>query len=443
MLIRNDLLASILISFVLFVIFFLGKVIYSRFNTEISRKSVHIFSSLFSLTFPFLITNHFTLLTLSIIFSILIVIFRFLDSKVDFLKSVVDIDRKTIGEIIFPFAIYLIFIFSKEYYVYLISILVLGLSDSLAAIVGKKYGTIKIKIEEDYKSLEGSIFFLLVTFLAVEIPLLLLSNLNKENCILIALSIAILITMLELISIYGVDNILVPLGVNFLIQKLSTLQSEYIIYLLFILIVIIFTTFAIFWFTRLISFGGIIGITIVNYATFTLAGINYFLILIYFEFLFIFLKFIINYKIDYKYDVNSIFYTNLVNILIVFIIHFEYNLRDYLFPIFIAINSWHTIFIADYFYLLNKLKLLKRITNLIIILIVFIIPLFFILNLSSYLTIFLLITVFILTLTILLDLKDNLKDIRLQKYRFIVRNLIILISIFFWFVIDKILLQIN
>lgn len=428
MLIKNDLLASVLIFFVLFIIFFIGKIIYRKFDVELSRKFVHIFSSLFALSFPFIISNYLTLLFLSIFFSIFIFIFKFYKNKDSLLKSVVDIDRKTIGEILFPMSIYLVFIFSKEYYFYLISLLVLALSDALAAIIGKKYGKIKIPIEQDFKTLEGSLTFFIITFLAVKIPLILFSNFHLLNIILISFIIAILITMLELISIYGTDNIFIPLGVLFLLQRLSNLDVNYLIYLILSLFIITFITFILFYNTKIITISGIIVMIIVNYTCFALTNIYYFFTLFYFEIIFFLIAFVS--KLNYKYDVNSVIFTTFFSIIISFFIHFNYSLINEIFFIFLSVISWQAIFIFNYLfnYLFNyskKLDILKRTLNLLGFFTIVIFPVFIVSNILNYLPLFLIITLFL----IMLDSFIEFRKINLEKHRFFIRNILIFLGI--------------
>ncbi len=432
MLIKNDLLASVLIFSILFIIFFIGKIIYKRFDVELSRKFVHIFSSLFALSFPFIISNHLTLLFLSIFFSIFIFIFKFYKNKDSLLKSVVDIDRKTIGEILFPMSIYLVFIFSKEYYFYLISLLVLALSDALAAIIGKKYGKIKIPIEQDFKTLEGSLTFFIITFLAVKIPLILFSNFHLLNIILISFIIAILITMLELISIYGTDNIFIPLGVLFLLQRLSNLDVNYLIYLILSLFIITFITFILFYNTKIITISGIIVMIIVNYTCFALTNIYYFFTLFYFEIIFFLIAFVS--KLNYKYDVNSVIFTTFFSIIISFFIHFNYSLINEIFFIFLSVISWQAIFIFNYLfnYLFNyskKLDILKRTLNLLGFFTIVIFPVFIVSNILNYLPLFLIITLFL----IMLDSFIEFRKINLEKHRFFIRNILIFFGVILYY----------
>ena len=431
-LVLNDFLASGIILIVLFVIFYIGKLVKKISDSEISRKFVHIFASLFSLSFPFLIKNSSTLLILSIFFALVISIMKFKKDKDNFLKSVVDIDRATVGEILFPITIYLLFIFSDKYYFYFISVLVLSFSDALAAIIGKKYGVIKIPVEQDYKSLEGSITFFFITFLIIEIPLLLMTNLTPLQCILISLIISLLITMLELISVYGTDNILVPLGVLFLIQRLSKVDLDYLFYLTLSLIVISFITFVIFGNFKVIGLSGIIGMILVNYTCLTLTNLKYFIILLYFGILFLIVALIR--KLNYRYDITEILQTTFWCIIISFFIHFNYHLVDKLIGVFLCCIAWQSLFIFNFLYNKN-LNFFQKMLNLALFLVITIIPVFIVFNLNSYLIPFIIISIILLIFNSIID--EIYLKISLEKYRFIMRNILILIGIISLFVFNN------
>ena len=62
-------------------------------------------------------------------------------------------------------AIYLVFLLGYHTPVlYFIAILTLSVSDAVAALIGKRYGSIRFKIEGETKSLEGSVSFFFITF---------------------------------------------------------------------------------------------------------------------------------------------------------------------------------------------------------------------------------------------------------------------------------------
>lgn len=96
-------------------------------------------------------------------------------------------------------------------YIGALGILIMGYGDGLAAVVGVKYGKHKFKVMGNEKSLEGS---LTMFFFAFVVSVSLLYIFNPINVILFSLIIAIISTILEVLSTYGLDNLTVPLGTS-------------------------------------------------------------------------------------------------------------------------------------------------------------------------------------------------------------------------------------
>ena len=142
---------------------------------------MHFLSGLTALSFPYLIQSPWLVLLLALGFSGLI----FLAKKRGILKSINDVNRKSHGALFFPVAVYVIFLLSHDQPVlYFVSILIMTVSDSLAALIGEVYGHISYEVEESTKSLEGSVIFFLTTFLCVHLSLLFMTPLDKLNTVL-------------------------------------------------------------------------------------------------------------------------------------------------------------------------------------------------------------------------------------------------------------------
>src|SRR5207248_6187645 len=89
---------------------------------------------------------------------------------------------------------------------YLVPLLLLTLSDALAALVGVAYGRFQYTTPDGFKSLEGSFAFFLCSFVCVHVPLLLLTDRGRAETLLIAVLLAWLATMFEAIAWGGLDN---------------------------------------------------------------------------------------------------------------------------------------------------------------------------------------------------------------------------------------------
>ncbi|MBI4242866.1 MAG: hypothetical protein HY606_02145, partial [Planctomycetes bacterium] len=188
------------------------------------------------------------------------------------------VERRSHGGIYYPIAVYLIFILSgNKPVVYFVSILVMAISDTLAALVGGRYGTIKFDVEGNLKSLEGSIVFFFVTFLCIHLPLLLLTQIGRPESVLIAFIISLLVTGFEVIALSGSDNIIVPFGTYFILTKMTRLPIDIVIENLKTLLAIIGLTTLLMLRPRLLKPSGLIAMMLLNYGAISLCNFYWFL----------------------------------------------------------------------------------------------------------------------------------------------------------------------
>jgi phytol kinase len=205
----------------LFLLVFLIADCWQRFGNpkpETTRKFVHMAGGLIALGFPLVFHSHWSVLILCVGFVTIIATTK----KLGLLPCVHGVERQSEGGIYHPIAIYVCFLLAsvlQQPVFYVLSILVLSVSDALAALIGKTYGFKLYCVEEDHKSFEGSIIFFLATFLIVQLGLLLYTPTGRLESVLIALLIAILVTAFEAISLGGADNLFIPLSVFFLLAK--------------------------------------------------------------------------------------------------------------------------------------------------------------------------------------------------------------------------------
>jgi phytol kinase len=103
------------------------------------------------------------------------------------------------------------------------AIILMAWADGLADPIGRRYGTHKYRIVGSTKSIEGSIGFLIIGFVAVAITLTFFgafSSLPAElNIPIFSLTIAAVGTLIEAVSPAGTDNLTVPIA-SFLLALL-------------------------------------------------------------------------------------------------------------------------------------------------------------------------------------------------------------------------------
>lgn len=183
---------------------------------EITRKFAHFISTLATIPFPYIFTSHWYVLVLALIFFAVL----FITQNGKQLKSIHDIERKSIGSYLLPLSIYSTFLIScllQNKFVYILPMLILGICDPMAAILGiniKNYnGRIKFLGLKFQKTWLGSGAFLVTSFLISLIALYFHLAVFDLKTFWLALLIAAISTLSELFSWRGSDNLTIPLSV--------------------------------------------------------------------------------------------------------------------------------------------------------------------------------------------------------------------------------------
>lgn len=267
----SEVLRGLTVAALFLAIFGLAELIKRLFHPrpEFTRKFVHFAGGLVVAAFPWLLTSPWTVLALSMSMGGIL----WLSRKLGLLSSVHGVKRRSEGGLYYPLAVFLLFWLSHEQKVfYLISALALVLSDTLAALVGTVYGRHSYAVETDTRSLEGSAVFFLATFLGAHLPLLLMTDLDRSLCVMIALLMALLATAFEAISLQGNDNLIVPLASYFFLVKLTSKTLPYLAIQLAALLVCLGVCLLLAWRARLFSLAGAVGASLVLYGAFSLGG---------------------------------------------------------------------------------------------------------------------------------------------------------------------------
>ena len=274
--IQREVITALALAVIYLVIFFVAERVKRLIpsNSEVSRKAVHLLGGLTALSFPYLFESHWTVLALSVSFCAIVLITK----RKGILKSVHGVGRKSYGGIYYPAAVYLVFLLSSSKpVIYFISILVMAVSDTMAALVGGKYGIVKFDVEGSLKSLEGSIAFFFAAFLCIHLPLILMTGIGRLESVLIAFIIALLVTGFEAISLSGSDNIIVPLGTYFILAKFIKLPLDIVVWQAGILLMLIAAGLIMYIRPRLLKTSGLIAIIMLNYAALSLCNYYWFL----------------------------------------------------------------------------------------------------------------------------------------------------------------------
>ena len=178
----------------------------SKNGEEISRKYVHIMLCNIWIIYLLFIDS----LLVGCILPAIFVVINTLSYKFKLIKSMEREENDGFGTIYYAISILITVIFSYWFdnpELGAIGILSMGYGDGLAAVIGKNIKSPKYKIGNTTKSLAGSTTMFIVTFIISAIVLYIV---GAEYFILKGIVMAVVATILEAISIKGLDNITVP-----------------------------------------------------------------------------------------------------------------------------------------------------------------------------------------------------------------------------------------
>ena len=181
-----------------------------RYHPEVTRKFIHITVAVFAATWPFWMSwDNIELLSLLMFAGILV------SRYFHIFKAIHDIKRRTWGELFYAMSIGMVAVLSQDQWIFTAAMLLMGLADGLAALVGTMFGgKHRYKVLGHYKSWEGTITF----WVAAVAILLVCGVLNgPHEGVVMLLWLPIVATFFENFAVAGTDNLLVPLVVTLLL----------------------------------------------------------------------------------------------------------------------------------------------------------------------------------------------------------------------------------
>lgn len=191
----------------LYLLLFIGvEVIAKRtkINTESSRKLVHIVAGTTAALLPLVMTFH-EIIALSILFIPVMLISK----RANIFSSIHSVKRSTFGEVYFPLAILLTALLFPRNSEYMYGLLVLGISDGSASIIGQKYGKKKYQLFGHKKSYAGSLAFFIATLVIGIIILAHFTDMAIGLILVISILLAAFLAMVEACLHKGLDNLII------------------------------------------------------------------------------------------------------------------------------------------------------------------------------------------------------------------------------------------
>ncbi len=211
---KEMILSMTYLSAAFLALFGLAEILFYKtsFKVEQTRKLVHFGTGLLTLLFPMYLVSHWQVLLLCGSFLGILV----LSQKFDFLKSINSVERKTYGSILFPVIVcgcYLVSSVYNDLQLFYLPILILAVSDPLAALVGKKYPIGKYVFLGHTKTLVGSTAFFISSFLISILAFQLTPAIHSFNSLTMATLVALVACVAEGLSKNGYDNLTIPVAV--------------------------------------------------------------------------------------------------------------------------------------------------------------------------------------------------------------------------------------
>jgi phytol kinase len=189
-----------------------------KLGVEVGRKVVHIGTGVIVAFWP-----HFLDWTVIQIVSLIMIAAILISYKFNIFKSIHSVKRLTRGEILYPVGIALCALLEPAPWIFSVAILHLALADGLAGVVGVHYGkSTRYQIISHGKSLAGSLTFFVTSFLIFVGASFIVSENALPHLYGWFLWSALILTVIENLSWYGLDDITVPVSVIVILTLLPS-----------------------------------------------------------------------------------------------------------------------------------------------------------------------------------------------------------------------------
>lgn len=204
-----------------------------QLQPEIARKLIHVGLGLYCVTFPW-VFEHTWEVAATCGLAILVFALARGRMRTSLGEGLHGVSRVSYGEVLFAVSVLLLFELKEGHFtladsglqtapvpvLYILPLLILTLCDAASAVVGVNYGRTRFQVEGGVKTWEGVTIFVLTAWLVSLIALLLFSEADRVDAVVIAFIVAGFGALLEGASWRGLDNLFIPLGLYFILANL-------------------------------------------------------------------------------------------------------------------------------------------------------------------------------------------------------------------------------
>jgi len=191
-----------------------GSYRFLRVKPEWSRNFSHLAAGLISLPYPWIFTSHWWVLLLAVQSSVFLLLTR----NLNLLPSHHLSDSRSAGSFYFFASLYICFLASSllnNPFFFVLPMLVLSVSDVMAAMVGRTLGKpskgIFSRVLRENKTRAGTIAFFVSSMIIVSMAYIYYLQVSFFYALMMALVISLITSLTEAVSIKGYDNFFIPL----------------------------------------------------------------------------------------------------------------------------------------------------------------------------------------------------------------------------------------
>lgn len=203
---------GIIISYLYIGIIIAGAKLFEKRGEEASRKFIHIMLG----NWWFIAMYFFTNVWFAIFVPITFVIINYVSYKQDLIKVMERKNQDGLGTVYYAISLFILAIVSFGIYqkpiLGLIPNLIMAYGDGFAAVVGKCIKSKTYKVGETKKSIAGSITMFMISLIFITIFLKTQYTFELWQTVLIGIIMSGIVTIIEAISVKGIDNISVPVS---------------------------------------------------------------------------------------------------------------------------------------------------------------------------------------------------------------------------------------
>jgi len=201
-------LLGIIVSYVYIAIIIVAAKLFEKVGKEASRKFIHIMLA----NWWFIAMYFFTNVIWACIVPISFVIINYISYKKNLISVMERTKQDGLGTVYYALSLFLMAIYTfgiiKRPEIGLCASLVMGYGDGLASIVGQNVHSMEYKIGNTKKTIIGSLTMFIISLILLAV---FLYSTGSAFWVIKSIIIALIITIIEAISIKGTDNLSVPL----------------------------------------------------------------------------------------------------------------------------------------------------------------------------------------------------------------------------------------